>query len=111
MTEVKILENKTPKEKLAELLREAEGKCAMAAAEHLLRNGVMLAPEPDGYDYGTCPNKAPDGCSCLVLANMICKNTERRLPCGFFPEEQRRRKELIRSGKGNCFGGLEGYDH
>lgn len=95
------------KEKITELLRAVRGKGINDTADFLLRNGVRVEPTPEGYDYSECPNRAADGCSCTVLANMICRSPNRTLPCGFFPREQQRRADIMHISGSNCFHGVE----
>lgn len=85
----------TQKARLKELLREVEGQNVDVKAGYLLDMGVRVIERKDDCDYASCPYVSADGKSCSILANMICKERHRTLPCGFFPPEARRRAHIL----------------
>ena len=94
----------TQKEQLRELLEMSEGQPVYARAKYLYERGVrVMEKEEPPYEYSTCPymNAAGDGCT--ILANMICREHGRTLPCGFFPQEKDRRAEIVNATGRNIF--------
>ena len=95
----------TQMERLKQLLTDIEGQPIHIQAEYLTDNGVRVTGvRTESYDYSRCPyRKGKDDCT--VMACMICKDPHRHLPCGFFPDEVQRRKDIFRRTGKNVFKG------
>lgn len=93
----------TQSQKLMQLLEEVRTQNMTDKVEHLLANGVRVVETPEQYDYENCPHRTKDGKGCMLLVNMICKDALRTMPCGFFPEEELRRRDIMESTGNNVF--------
>lgn len=45
------------------------------------------------YNYCDCPFILKNGRGCSALTEMLCRSNS-SIPCGFYPEEAERRKEI-----------------